>query len=78
MIQRLQKYLELFNIKSGPLMGIWTLLMIVLTAIGRPIDSGAVTAYLGVIAVYGGSKAHSAWLETKSTPAKPGEEKESD
>lgn len=69
-MKRLQYYFEIFNIKGGPLMGLWTLLMIGLTASGRTVDSGAVTAYLGALAAYGVSRGHRRWMESR-IPAAP-------
>ncbi|HAR45397.1 MAG TPA: hypothetical protein DCS05_04260 [Nitrospiraceae bacterium] len=66
MIPWIHKWLEVFNVKGGPLMGLWSLLMIVLTASGIKIDPVARDVYLGALAVYGVSKGHALRLDAQS------------
>ncbi len=76
------KVLEVFNLKGGVIMGIYSLAMIALSfysvKTGKPIDGSVAAMYSTAALAFAGSKAHSNWLESKSVPIKPGEEKESD
>ncbi len=78
----IHRALEVFNLKGGVIMGIYSLAMIVLSfysvKTGKPIDGSVAAMYSTAALAFAGSKAHKNWLESKSTPIKPSEEQESD
>ena len=69
MIRFIHRCLEVFNLRGGPLMGLWTLTLIYLTIRGKPIDANAIRAYEIAIAVYGVSKGNVLWVEFKQKEA---------
>jgi hypothetical protein len=70
-MNRYQAILEIFNIKAGPIMGIWSLVMIALsiysTVAGKPIDGSVAAMYGTAVAVYAGSTTYRAIKQSAVT-----------
>lgn len=66
------RLLELFNIKGGPIMGIWSLAMIGLsiysTIKGKAIDGSVAAMYTAAVAAYAGSKGYESFQQAKAAP----------
>ena len=68
MIKRIQSLFEIFNLRGGPIMGIWSLSMIWLSVFSviadKKIDSSIAGMYGVAVAAYAASKTYK---ETQST-----------